>query len=149
MDVRIDEWLDRKGLLFLEHRRNGLLLAQLAVPNLITDAGRALWANIGIGQDTSPSHIALGTGTTAPAVGDTAMEAEVYREAAVLSRVTISVTNDGSQYLYTFTIDATYDISEAGLLNDAVAGILSCHQVFTALPCLASDTLKVTWRVRN
>jgi len=125
MQIRTTEWLDRKGFLFLEQRRSGLLLAQRGIPNLITDAGRALFANLGIGTDTAPSHIAIGTGTTAPTEADTAMETEVDRQAAVVSRVTISVTNDGSQFLYTFTIAATYDISEGGLLNAAAAGILA------------------------
>lgn len=149
MQIQIIEQLDRQGVIYFEHRRKGLLLGQYRFKNLITDAGRALYANLGIAAGTAPSHIAIGTGTTPAAVGDTVMEAEVYREAATRSQVTIVVTNDGSQYLKTFSILATYNFSEAGLLNNAAGGTLSCHRIFTAIPCLNGDTLKTTWRVRN
>lgn len=148
LDIMSEAW-NREGMLVLEHRRSGILLAYRVIPNLITDLGRALSANLLIGTDTAPSHIALGTGTTEAAEADDVMEAEVYREAAVRSRVTMQKTDDGSQYQYTFNIDAAYDISEAGLLNAASGGVLICHRVFTAVPVMNGDTLKGTWRLRN
>lgn len=161
-DISFNEFPLKKGRLLLEHYRGGRLIGTRAetfyfgnvprlmgAPNLVTDAGKALFANLFIGSGTAPTHIALGTGTTAAAADDTALETEVYREAATRSRVTITVTNDGSQYTKTFTIDATHSLTEAGLLNAAAAGTLACRQVYTALPVLDGDALKATWRLQH
>jgi len=158
--ILMTEFPYKRGTLLLEHSRGGKLIAIRAAefqfgnfrrgaPNLVTNAGKALFANLFIGSGTAPTHIALGTGTTAAAAGDTALETEVYREAATRSRVTITVTNDGSQYTKTFTIDATHSLTEAGLMNAAAAGTLACRQVYTALPVLSGDSLKATWRLQH
>ena len=148
----------RRGTLLLEHYRGGELIAFRGLafrsdlkgsPNLVTNAGKAVFANLFIGSGTAPTHIALGTGTTAAAAGDTALETEIYRESATRSRVTITVTDDTSQYTYTFDIDATYSLTEAGLFNASSGGTLFCHQVYTALPVIADDTLKATWRLQH
>lgn len=137
------------GTLELEHRRNGELLSKRVMSNLEMDAYKALRANLRIGSGTAPTHIAIGTGTTEEAVDDSAMETEVDRQAATRSRVTITVTDDASQYTYTFTLAADTDVTEAGLLNAGSGGTLCYHRVFTAIPCLEDDTLKVTWRAKS
>jgi len=134
------------GVLILEHRRKGKLLALHTISNLEMDSYKALRANLRIGTGTAPTHISIGTGTTAVAVGDTAMEAETDKQLATKSRVTITVTDDASQYTYTFTLAADTDVTEAGLLS---GDALCYHQVFTAIPCLATETLKVTWRSQS
>lgn len=149
-----------QGSVMLEHQRNGQTLQIVhrlfIIPihrkgfhkNLITSAGKALIANLLIGQDTAPTHIAIGTGTTPPAAGDTTLEAEHARAAATRSRVTITATNDTAQYFYVFTLAVAVSIGEAGLLNAGTGGVLACRQQFTLIPCLVSDTLKVTWRLQ-
>jgi len=137
------------GTFLLEHFRGGKLIDTRYIENLVTNAGKALFANLFIGSGTAPTHIALGTGTTAAAVGDTALETEVYREAATRTRATITITNDSSQYTKTFSIDATHALTEAGLLNASSSGTLCCRQVYTALPVLDGDSLKGTWRLQH
>lgn len=137
------------GVLILEHRRKGKLLALREISNLETDAYKALRSNLRIGSGTAPTHIAIGTGTTAAAVDDSTLETEVDREAATRTQTTILVTDDASQYTYTFTLASDTDVTEAGLLNASSGGTLCYHRIFDVIPCLASDTLKVTWRSQS
>lgn len=143
------EGANARGVLILEHRRKGKLLALRTVSNLEMNLYKALRANLRIGSGTAPTHIAIGTGTTAVAAGDTAMETETDRQIATRTRATITVTNDASQYTYTFTLASDTNVTEAGLLNASSGGTLCYHQVFTAIPGLATDTLKVTWRSQS
>jgi len=120
------------------------------MPNMEMDLYKALRAELRRDSGTAPSHIAIGTGTTEEAVEDEAMETQVDIQAATRTSTTITVTDDTTQYTYTFTLAADTDITEAGLLNGATAEATLCyHRVFTAVPCLESDTLKVTWRAKS
>lgn len=146
LEMKCDEGAKAGGVLILEHRRKGELLTLRTLSNLEMDSYKALRANLRIALGTPPTHIAIGTGTTAVAVGDSAIEAQVDKQLATKTRVTITVTNDASQYTYTFTLAADTDVTEAGLLS---GDDLCYHQVFTAIPCLATETLKVTWRSQS
>lgn len=119
------------------------------IKNLITNAGKAEFANIQIAAGTPPSHAAVGTGTTAAAVTDTTLETEIYRASAIRSRITISVSNDTAYYDTTINCLASYDITEAGLLNSGSGGTLFAHQIFTAVPVTNGVTLKVVWKFQN
>lgn len=143
------ENLGIKGSIEIEHRRKGKLITRRFMDNLKPNAGKAAIAHVMIAGDDAPTNIAFGGGTTPAAVGDTALEDETRREVATRSRVTTSVTNDTAQYTYTFTIvGAVVNVTEAGLLNrnEGQGGSLFSHQVFTVIPCVASDTLKITFR---
>jgi len=139
-----------RGVLILEHRRKGKLLALRTVPNLETDVYKALRAHLRTGGGVAPTHIAIGTGTTPANATDTVMETQVgSRGAANPSRTTIAVTNDTSQYTHTFTLGSDTNVTEAGLLNASSDGTLCYHRVFDVVPCLKDDTLKVTWRSQS
>ncbi len=147
--LKCNEGASVEGTLTLEHYREGELLLERVMSNLEMDAYKALRANLRIGSGTAPSHIAIGTGTTEEAVDDAAMEEEVDRQAATRSLTTITIEDDTSQYTYTFTLAADTEVTEAGLLNALSDGLLCYHRVFTAVPCLENDTLKVTWRAKS
>lgn len=117
--------------------------------NLITSAGKAALAYIEIASGTAPSHIAIGTGTTAAAVGDTTLQTEVYRSAATRTRVNTTYTNDTAQYSLDQAIGATYTISEAGLLNNSSGGDLYSRQVFTGVIVYSGDIFRVIWKFVN
>lgn len=119
------------------------------IKNLIVNAGKAALANIEIGAGTAPTHIAIGTGLTAAAAGDTTLQTEVYRGAATRVRVTTTVTNDTSQYTLDQAIGGTYAISEAGLLNAASGGDLYSRQVFAAVTVYSGDVFRVVWKFIN
>ena len=120
-----------------------------SLKNLITDVGRAAFAGLQIATGTAPAYAAVGDGTTAAVVGDTTLESERYRAAAVRSLVTTTVANDTAYYDTTINVTATYDITEAGLLSLATLGVLYARQVFTAVPVSNGVVLKVVWKFQN
>jgi hypothetical protein len=90
------------------------------------------------------SHMAIGTGTTAPAGGDTTLESEAGR-VALNSNVR---TANAIAYVATFPAGTgTGAITEAGILNAASAGILLCRTTFAVINKGAADTLGITWTV--
>lgn len=119
--------------------------------NLTTTTGKAGVAGR-IGASGSPAaftYIAIGTGTTAAAIGDTTLQTEITtgggaRAAATVSLVTTDTTNDTARAVVTFTFTAGFAVTEAGLLNAASAGTLLNRQVFSAVNVVSGDTLQVT-----
>jgi len=125
------------------------------INNLIVNAGKAEVAKLigsGLGG-TAFTHIAIGTGTTAAAVTDTELEAEVIRKAATITSVTTNVTDDTAQFEASFSSDdglsGNSAITEYGILNDPSAGDLLSHVVQSAknLDWDAGDSLTVTWQI--
>lgn len=124
------------------------------VSNLVTNAGKAAVASRinGSGGEAAFTYIAVGTGTTAAAVGDTTLETELAadgltRAAATASRVTVDVANDGARLTKTFTVTGTQAVTESGVFNDASAGVLLARQVFSAVNVVNGDSLAVTWTI--
>jgi len=58
--------------------------------------------------------LAYGTGTTAAAAADTALQTEVARAAATITRITTSKTNVTCQWVHTITAGVTQAITEGG-----------------------------------
>ena len=125
----------------------------LNIHNLVVDAGKAGVASRinGSGGEAAFTYIAIGTGTTAAAAGDTALQTEITtgggaRANATASRVTTAVTNDTAQLQYTFNFTASFAVTESGGLNAASAGTLLARQVFSAINVANGDSLQVTWK---
>jgi hypothetical protein len=147
-----------KGDLSLYGVRNfltGHWTNKLVIANLITNAGFAGLASRinGAGSEAAFIYIAVGTGTTAAAVTDTALEAEISdsglsRASATASRVTTTVTNDTAQLVYTFSVTGTKAVTESGVLNAASLGTLLCRQVFSAINVVNTDNLQITWKIK-
>ena len=102
---------------------------------IVTDKGLEIIANRIKGNLTEPLKIAWGTGTTAPVVGDTALETEdttggYARVDGVSSIVTVSSTNDTYQVSGAITARAALTITEWGLFDSA--GNLLCREVNAA-----------------
>lgn len=94
--------------------------------------------------DTAMSHMAIGSGTTAAAVGDTALETELGR----VSLTSTTVTNNNVAYVATFPAGTgTGAVTEAGILNAGSGGTLLCRTVFSVINKGAADTLGITWTV--
>ena len=124
------------------------------VSNLVTDTGRAGVASRinGSGAEAAFTYIAVGTGTTAANVTDTALETELAadglsRAAASVSRVTTDVTDDSARMTVTFSVTGTQAVTESGVLNAASSGVLLARQVFTAVNVVNGDSLAVTWTI--
>jgi hypothetical protein len=125
------------------------------IGNLVTNAGFAGSAGrlMGSGAPAAFTYIAVGTGTTAAAVTDTALQTETStsglgRVAGTVSLVTTTVTNDTAQVTNTFSVTGTVAVTESGILNAASTGTLLCHQVFSAINVASGDSLQVTWKVQ-
>jgi len=122
------------------------------VKNLIPNAGLAYLAGILAAVETTiPKYLAVGTGTTDPAPGDTALESEVgTRVSGTQSRVTTTVTNDTSQVVGTFAAgNGTGAVTDVGLLTASTSGTLISRATFAAINKGASDTLEVTHKIKQ
>lgn len=114
--------------------------------NLIVQVGKNFLANAVISNSTSPFvAIAVGTGTTAATVNDTALQSELYRGAYSSSSVAANVVT------LTKVLSAgvaTGAISEAGIFNNAISGgTMLSHIVFSTISKLSVDTLTLTWTI--
>jgi len=134
---------------------DGRVYKEFTIANLVTDAGKALVAaRIALdsgdsGGEAKANYIAIGEGTTPAAATDTALETEITtaggeRATATVTKETTDVANDTIVLTKTFTFTGSFNISESGVLNDAAAGDLLNHQVFSAIPVLSGDSLELT-----
>lgn len=124
------------------------------IGNLVTTVGKALAAGrlMGSGAPAAATYIAVGTGTTAAAAGDTTLQTEtatsgLSRVAGTASLVTTTTTNDTAQLTTTFTVSGTVAVTESGVFNASSSGTLLCRQVFSAINVVSGDSLAVTWKV--
>jgi len=117
--------------------------------DIITNAGLAEVVKcIGAGLGGVPfAYIAIGSGTTAPAATDTALEFETHRGSATVSQTTSTVSGDTAQFEYTFSFTASYAITESGVFNDPTAGVMLCRQTFPVINVASGDALTVTWKI--
>jgi len=125
---------------------DGRVKAVREAENLITDAGfDYLCRQIGESVQQSMCYCAIGTGSTSPSSGDTALEAEVARVSGVYSHTagTKEFTN-----LSTFGAGVgTGEIREAGLFNASSGGTMLNRQTFGVITKGANDVLKIEWTI--
>lgn len=117
----------------------------------VVNAGRAILTNRIIGSGTEPKYVAMGTGTTAVALTDTALGGEVEsRTTGTSSRTTTSTTSDTYQVTGTITATTSRTIGEAGLFDQsALGGNLFVRGVLASTISLASgDSIAFTFTVQ-
>ena len=127
----------------LEIALNGELVKE--VPNLVVTSGKEFVASrMKDATTTAMSHMAVGSGSTTPAAGDTALGSELDRQA--LTSTTVS--SNEVTYVATFGAgDGTGAITEAGLFNAASGGDMLCRTTFAVVNKGASDSMTITWVV--
>ena len=115
------------------------------VPNLVVTTGKNFVASrMKDTTDSVMSHMAIGTGSTAAAAGDTALGSEADRRALTST----TVTNNEVAYVATFGAgEGTGAITEAGLFNASSSGTMLCRTVFSVVNKGASDSMTITWTV--
>tara|TARA_R100000231_G_scaffold134548_2_gene108184 strand:- start:1904 stop:2344 length:441 start_codon:yes stop_codon:yes gene_type:complete len=123
----------------------GNITQEVVVPNLVVTTGKNYIASrIKDASATAMSHMAIGTGSTAAAAGNTALGSEAGRVALTST----TVTNNAVAYVATFPAGTgTGAITEAGILNASSSGTLLCRTVFSVINKGAADTLGITWTV--
>jgi hypothetical protein len=142
MSAPKDEAGSKDNVVLVLRGPDGKIKQTETVHNLITTAGRnelvARWDD-GTAQ---PTHMAIGTGATAAAAGDTTLQTELDRN-ALTSRV--AATNVITMVGDWAAGDGTGAITEAGVLSAASNGTLFSRAVFSVINKAAGDTLQITW----
>ena len=115
------------------------------VPNLVVTAGKGYVASrMKDTSATAMSHMAIGTGSTAAAAGNTALGSESARTA--LTSPTVSSAD--IVYVDTFAAGTgTGAITEAGIFNASSGGTMLCRTVFSVVNKGANDAMTITWTV--
>ena len=115
------------------------------IDNLVVTTGKNLVASRLVG--TTPavmSHMAIGSGTTAAAAGNTALGTELGRVSLTSGSASSAVVT----YVATFAAGTgTGAVTEAGLLNASSGGTLLCRTFFSVVNKGANDSMTVTWTV--
>ncbi len=127
----------------------GNIKDQREVKNLVVNAGLGFIASRmkGTAKDVM-SHMALGSGSTSAAAGNTDL-GSILGSREALDSTTIAGTND-EQVVYVATFeagDATGAVTEAGIFNAATSGDMLCRTVFSVVNKAADDTMSVTWTI--
>jgi hypothetical protein len=140
----INDQLEMKGS--LQIRLNDEVVRE--VDNLVVTAGKGYVASR-MKSDVSGgaaimSHMAIGSGSTSAAAGDTALGSQ-------LGRVALTSTGiSGAVLTYTASFAAgtgTGAVTEAGLFNASSSGTMLCRTVFSVVNKGSSDSMTITWTV--
>jgi hypothetical protein len=117
------------------------------IKNLVVTTGKTFIASRMVGvASTVMGWMELGTGTTAAAVGDTALQTAISG-----SRVTLtSGTSSTNVVTYVASFPAgtgTGAVTEAGVFNASSAGTMLCRTVFSVVNKGAADAMSITWTI--
>jgi len=130
--------------------RRWLLLALFICAGLVTNAGAAYMASDFAGGGVSP-HIGAfnfhdnGTGTTAAAVTDTALQTPTGG-----SRVSGTQSSPSSQVyrtVATISFTSSFAITEWGLFSASTSGTLWDRRVFSAINVVSGDSVQYTYNL--
>lgn len=130
---------------------DGKVKDRWSVNNLVVSAGKAQLALLAGDASATPfTYLAVGTASTAVAVGQTALGAEITdtglaRASATVSRTTTSVTNDTLSLVYTWTASGAKTIEEVGVFNASSSGTMLSRALTTSTVMANGETFKVTY----
>jgi hypothetical protein len=116
------------------------------IPNLVVSTGLAFIASrMKDTTDAAMTHMGVGSGTTAAAAGNTALETQIGSRASLTST---TVTANATAYAASFAAGiGTGAITEAGIFNASTSGTMLCRTVFDVVNKGANDTLQITWTI--
>ena len=116
------------------------------IPNLVVTTGLAYIASrMKDATATAMTHMAVGTGNTAAAAGNTALETQLGSRVALTST---TVTSNSIAYVASFGAGvATGALTEAGIFNASTSGTMLCRTVFAVINKGAADTMTITWTI--
>lgn len=146
----VNDSIKAKGVLQLTLIDENGNVKQQDEHNLVVNSGLAYIASRMVNTTNGiMSHMAVGSNTTAATAENSALGAQLARVVLDSSTlVTTAATNDSVQYVATFAAGVgTGAVTEAGVFNDATAGILLCRTVFPVINKGELDTLVITWKV--
>ena len=125
--------------------QNGIQKDYRKIENVVVAVGKQIIAARLVGNTIAiPSHMAVGTDSTAAATGQTALGGE-------LGRVVLDSTVRASNVLtYVATFPAgtgTGALAEAAILNAATTGNMLCRTTFSVVNKAVGDSIVITWNV--
>lgn len=124
--------------------KDGNLKQEVTSHNLVVDTGLDHIADqlASTPAESAMSHMAVGTGSTAAAAGNTTLGTESAR-VALSNRTT---TDNVTTYVATFPAGTgTAALQEAGIFNDNTTGTMLARDTFDVINKGASDSLEITW----
>lgn len=127
----------------------GYLKDAIRKRNLIVTVGKAhVIDQLVNASQASMSHMAVGTGATAPVVGDTALGVELTRK--VFDSKTQGTAPNDNQITYTTTYgsgEAVGALTEAGIFNASSGGIMLNRVTFDVKNKQSGDTMVINWTI--
>ena len=124
----------------------GNIKQEFDVANTVTELGDSQVADqMVVGVVAKPTHIAVGTGAAGGA-GATTLTNETHRE--ILDSTSLGGGGDDNDVIWIGTFAAghgTGPLTEAGILNAGVGGVLTVISGFAVINKGAADALEITW----
>ena len=126
--------------------KNGKVKESREIKNLLVSSGLEFICSRMAGTSASVmSHMALGSGTTTPAAGQTDLVSILGSREALDSTTASSNT---ITYVSSFEAgDGTGAVTEAGIFNAASSGTMLCRTTFAEVNKEPDDTMSVTWTI--
>ena len=126
--------------------KNGNVKEERTEENLVVTTGLGYIASrMKDASATAMTHMALGSGTTTAAAGQTDIVTLLGAREALDST---TVTANAVAYVSSFEAgDATGAVTEAGIFNASTSGTMLCRVVFSVVNKAADDTMTVTWTI--
>ena len=126
--------------------KNGKVKESREIKNLLVSSGLEFICSRMAGTSASVmSHMALGSGTTTPAAGQTDLVSILGSREALDSTTASSNT---ITYVSSFEAgEGTGAVTEAGIFNAASSGTMLCRTTFAEVNKEADDTMSVTWTI--
>lgn len=156
MTPQVNDVIRMRGFIEMELRNpQGHILEKRTINNVIVTAGRR-WvlqqiASSEIATAQSISHLAVGTGTTAPATSDSALGGENLRK-AIGTFTTANLTSNPPSWLAAVsfaTNEANTTLGEVGLFNSNANGTMLGRATFSTINKTTSNTLSISYTVSN
>ena len=140
------ETLKATGELLIEVRNEqGQLVEKRHVPNMVVTVGKNWIVDRMLSNGSAVmSHMAVGSGNTAPALGQTALTNQ-------LARIPFNSINQvGNTVTFVAVYNAgvgTGSLTEAGIFNAATNGTMLARTTFGTLTKASGDVVTVSWTI--
>ena len=133
------------SLKILVYGSDGLIKDKREFNNLVVSTGLGFIASrMKDTTDDVMSYMAIGTGTTASAAGDTSLQTELDRK----SLISTSVSSNVITYFASWNAgEGTGAITEAGIFNAASGGTMLARTVFDVVNKSEDESLAVLWSI--
>ena len=144
--IKTDELKVTGSVNVVIHDESGKQKENFTIPNLVVTTGLAYIASrMKDATATAMTHMAVGTGSTAAAAGNTALETQLGSRVSLTST---TVTSNSTAYVATFGAGVgTGALTEAGIFNASTSGTMLCRTVFAVINKGGSDTMTITWTI--